>query len=147
MSNPLLHERKDNIDFCDFSGNCAVCRQALDDVRLSSHEFQMLKKEFEKTSLSKENILAHSSQAELIRFKQHVHKKRIFHYVIDGLNVGLKMKNNYLEQAKGVAQIVEHFVKRNKRVLVIGRKHMNNWPERQINYIKTNAEIFLTADK
>lgn len=124
-----------------------MCRQALDDVRLSSHEFRMLKKEFEKTSLSKENILAHSSQSELIRFKQHVNKKRIYHYVIDGLNVGLNVPNNYLEQAKSLAQIVEYFVKRNKRVLVIGRKHMNNWPERQMNYIKMNAEIFFTADE
>lgn len=124
-----------------------TCHQALDDVRLSSIEFQLLKKEFEKTSLSKENILARSSKAEFIRFKQHVNKKRNFHYVIDGLNVALIVPNNKLEQAKSLAQIVENFVQQKKRVLVIGRKHMDSWPEHQMNYIKTNATVFLTANE
>lgn len=130
------------------SGVCSTCQQQLDDVRLSSIEFQKLKKEFEKTSLSKENILAHSSQSELIRFKQHVNKKRNFHYVIDGLNVALIVPNNVLEQAKTLAKIVEQFVQRRKRVLVIGRKHMETqWPERQMNYIKTHADVFFTANE
>lgn len=125
-----------------------MCRQALDDVRLSSLEYQKLKKEFEKTSLSRANILARSSQAELIRFKQHVNKKRNFHYVIDGLNVAYTTSmDNTLEAAKSLAKIVEHFVQQKKRVLVIGRKHMDAWPEHQMNFIKTNANLFLTANE
>lgn len=125
-----------------------MCRQKLDDVRIPTIDFQNLKKEFEKTSLSKENILAHSTPAELIRFKQHVNKNRRFHYVIDGLNVAhTDVNNNTLERAKALAYMVEYFVQRKKRVLVIGRKHMDSWPERQINYIKTNANLFLTAEK
>lgn len=124
-----------------------MCRQALDEVRLSSIEFQMLKKEFEKMIFNKENILAHSSQSELIRFKQHVNKKRNYDCIIDGLNVALTVKDNYLEQAKSLARVVEYFVQRKKRILVIGRKHINTWPEHQMNYIKMNATVFLTADK
>lgn len=124
-----------------------MCHQALDEVRLSSIEFQMLKKEFEKTICNKENILAHSSQSELIRFKQNVSKKRSYDCIIDGLNVALTAKNNYLEQAKSLARIVEYFVQRKKHILVIGRKHMNTWSEHQMNYIKTNATVFLTANE
>lgn len=130
------------------SGNCSVCRQQLDDVRLPSIGFYKLKKEFEKTSLSNANILAGSSYAEFNRFKQHVNKKRIFHYVIDGLNVAFAgSTDNCLEQAKSLAKLVEHFVQRKKRVLIIGRKHMDTWPGPQINFIKTNATLFLTANE
>lgn len=120
-------------------------------IDLSTLEFQTLKKEFEKTSLNKEMILEHSTPSELIRFKQHVNKKRKFDYVIDGLNTAHAISastGNLLKQSKHLAEVVEHFVKRKKRLLVIGRKHMETWPDEQhLNYIKKNATVFLTADK
>lgn len=76
-----------------------------------------------------------------------MNKKRNYHYVIDGLNVALMIPNNKLEQAKLLAQIVEYYVRRKKRVLVVGRKHMDCWPEQQLNYIKTHANVFLTANE
>lgn len=93
-------------------------------------------------------ISTHSSMAEFIRFKQIVNKKNPFHYVIDGLNVSLTVQHNNLEQAKSVAQLVKHFAEQKKRVLVIGRKHVDSqWPEWQMNYIKSNAKVFLTANE
>lgn len=99
--------------------------------------------------MSKEIISKHSSPGELIRFKQNVNQKTHFHYVIDGLNVALlTVQHNNLEQAKTVAQLVERFAQQKKRVLVIGRKHMDTqWPEKQMTYIKTNASVFLTANE
>lgn len=126
-----------------------MCRQQLDNVRLPTIEFQKLKKEFEATSLSKANILARSSFGEFIRFKQIVNEKRSFHYVIDGLNVAYTgSTDKLLEQAKTLTKLVEHFVQRKKRVLIIGRKHMDDtWPGPQINFIKKNATLFLTANE
>jgi ribonuclease P protein 3 len=41
---------------------------------------------------------------------------------------------------------VSHFVNRGKKVLVMGRNHMNKWPKKNWRYIQENAEIFLTQD-
>lgn len=98
--------------------------------------------------MNKEIISKDSSAGEFIRFKQNVNKKSRFDYVIDGLNVAYTVLHNNLEQAKTVTQLVENFTEQKKRVLVIGRKHMETtWPEKQMNYIKAHATVFLTANK
>jgi mitochondrial ribonuclease P protein 3 len=42
--------------------------------------------------------------------------------------------------------VVDHFVKKDKNVLVFGRKHMNSWPKNHMMYIKQNATLFLTEN-
>lgn len=45
-----------------------------------------------------------------------------------------------------VAYVVAHFVEKNKKIVVLGRKHMGIWPKKQWTYIRNNARTFLTHD-
>lgn len=133
------------------SGKCSRCYQYLDPVRLPDLGYNTLKDALEKSVLSRKTILSSSNMSELIRFKQHVNKKRTFDVIVDGLNASHVKENvtgNALEQSKLVKNIVERFVDKRKRVLVIGRKHMEQkWPEYNWNFIQNNATVFLAADK
>lgn len=107
-----------------------------------------MKKDVEKYIVNKEKILEKSNTSELMRFKQVVNKKRKFDYVIDGLNTSLifHTTGNIMEQSIILKGIVEKLVNKRKRVLVIGRKHMEKWPELYLNYVKTKSTMFLTND-
>lgn len=134
----------------NFHGHCMHCQQDLDRTKLSKAEFIELKKKFEQTIMSKEMIARNSSRGELIRFQQQVNKKHVYHYVIDGLNVcrgAAGSKGNLVQQSRLLADLVKEYVDQRKRVLVIGRKHMEKWPEEQLNYIKKNAKFFLTSNE
>lgn len=115
---------------------------------MSKLEFNQLKKEVGKHILTKERILEKSSTSELIRFKQVVSAKRKFDYVIDGLNTSLHFKTtgNIMEQSKVLKSFVEQLASKRKRVLVIGRKHMETWPEYYLNDVKTKSTLFLVKD-
>lgn len=39
-----------------------------------------------------------------------------------------------------------YFVQQNKKVLVLGRQHMRNWPQKNWDYIAKNSTIFLTQN-
>lgn len=42
--------------------------------------------------------------------------------------------------------MINHFVQRNKKVLVCGRSHINKWPKRNLEIIYSKAAVFLTED-
>lgn len=42
--------------------------------------------------------------------------------------------------------MVAHFVRQNKRILVLGRQHMKNWPLKNWDYITKNSTVFLTEN-
>jgi ribonuclease P protein 3 len=42
--------------------------------------------------------------------------------------------------------VVHHFIKDSKKVMVLGRKHMVNWPKENMNYVMKNAVVFLAED-
>ena len=47
---------------------------------------------------------------------------------------------------KQLASVVKYFQNKNKHVLVLGRKHMNKWPKKTMQYVKDNAAVFLAND-
>lgn len=53
-------------------------------------------------------------------------------------NMGLNMISIWFK----LASVVSHFAERKLRVLVIGRKHMNGWPSKTMNYIRENSIFF-----
>ena len=41
---------------------------------------------------------------------------------------------------------MSHFARVGKKVLVLGRKHMSKWPQKNWKYVQKNATTFLTED-
>lgn len=42
--------------------------------------------------------------------------------------------------------VVQYFIRKTKKVAVIGRKHMLHWPKREMEYINQQASLFLASD-
>ena len=42
--------------------------------------------------------------------------------------------------------VVCHYVKQSKKVMILGRKHMANWPKQNMSYVTKNAAVFLAEN-
>lgn len=126
----------------NYTGECESCHKTLDSIQLSALEFKKLKTQFEKLFV-KNNM----NLSELGIFKQLVNSKKTYDFIIDALNVTRifpDSQGNIYRQSKLLAEMVEHLRRQNKRVFIIGKKHIEEWPEPSLNYIRRNASVFLT---
>ncbi|XP_031617902.1 proteinaceous RNase P 3-like [Contarinia nasturtii] len=125
----------------DKIGQCSSCNYQMPPLQQSQLEFNTLKREFEKVLKPK------IPSIELAFFRQIVNKKKIFDYAIDSLNVTRifpDFKGNLVKQGEILAKIVKQLRSNNKRVIVIGKKHVEKIPESSINLIRRNATVYLT---
>lgn len=126
----------------NYDGICENCQYQMERLQQSELEFQSLKREFEKV-LVKPKIIS----VELGVFRQLVNKKKTFDYIIDALNVTRMFpdsKGNIFKQGQLLARFVEELRAQNKKVFVVGKKHVEDWPEQSINSVRKNATVYLT---
>lgn len=126
----------------NYEGVCDQCQSQMQRWQQSTLEFNTFKKEFE-------NVLvkAKITSVELGVFRQMVNKKKTFDYTIDALNVTRvfpESKGNIFKQGKLLARVVEQLKAQNKKVFVVGKKHVDSWPEQSINFVRKNATVYLT---
>lgn len=126
-------------------GICQSCEYQMPQLIQSQLEFHTFKREFEKV-IVKPRI----PSVQLSVFRQMVNKKKSYDYVIDSLNVTRVFpdsKGNIFKQGKLLIEIVEQLKMNNKKVFVVGKKHIEMWPEQAINFIRKNATVFLSNHK
>ncbi|XP_055325484.1 mitochondrial ribonuclease P catalytic subunit-like [Sitodiplosis mosellana] len=126
-------------------GICQNCEHQMPSLLQSLLEFETLKREFEQLIL-KPRI----PSVQLGLFRQIVNKKQSYDYVIDSLNVTRNFpdsKGNIFKQGKLLTQIVEQLRMQNKKVLIVGKKHVETWPESAVNFIRKNTTVFLSNHK
>lgn len=127
------------------TGVCENCQHQMQRLQQSALEFHELKREFEKV-LVKPNI----TSVELPIFRQMVNKKKTFDYIVDALNVTRifpDSKGNLYKQGILLARLVEQLKARNKKVFIVGKKHVERWPEQSINFVRKNATVYLSQSK
>lgn len=131
------------------NGNCSTCRKVLSRNSLSDTEFNMLKDEFLNRVLIRSDIYLKTNPAELQRFKSFLETNGPYDCVVDGLNVaysaGVKNSNSR-KFATLLAHVVTYLSRTNRRILVLGRKHMNSWPADQMEKITSRADTFYTEN-
>lgn len=129
-------------------GKCPACAGQLPGVKLMESEFKKIAKTFLEDIIIKSDAFIKSNPTEIERFKAFVEKTKPYDCIIDGLNVAFSRGNKLspVVYSKILAQVVKHFVDQNKKCLVIGRKYMNGWPRREIQFIKQNSMFFLVDD-
>lgn len=129
-------------------GSCPSCKSTLPGVKLMDSEFQKMAKRFLDDIIIKSDVFIKTNPAELDRFKKFVDKFAPFDCVIDGLNVAYSngTKLNAKVYSKILAQVVKSFADRKEKCLVIGRKHMDSWPRKEMSFIKQNSHLFLMDD-
>ncbi|KAL7745692.1 hypothetical protein ACLKA6_009898 [Drosophila palustris] len=127
-------------------GKCAACQQHLQHVAISDAQFAELRGSFLDKVLIRKDVFQKSTPEEVARFKQFVEQTAPYDCVIDGLNVAYSTgtKKPPQQLAKLLATVVRYFRERRKRVLVLGRQHMRSWSKPAMQYIQSNASVFLT---
>ncbi|XP_037040469.1 mitochondrial ribonuclease P catalytic subunit-like [Bradysia coprophila] len=130
-------------------GECHSCGKHLrGGVKLTDDEFDSLRSHFW------HNISAKSTPKEMDSFKPFIDGTRTYDIVIDGLNVRTTRCRPVEPEAASVYEIhlsqltnvVKYFADRKKKVLVIGREHMNEWSKTQMDYIGEHADLFLAEN-
>lgn len=123
------------------SSRCPICKTILPAAKhLTSEELQMLQTAIHDRIIKRDkNIFLTTTPNEYDSFKKFIQKKGPFDVVIDGLNIGYRLnKNAVAEEAKRLAK------EENKRVLILGRRHMLRWPG--MNDLPRQVALYTTAD-
>jgi len=126
-------------------GICQNCKQKLQKLELNAQEFEDLKTGIFKNVIVGKNVFFRTTPDELRSFQDFVANMKKYDVVIDGLNVayslGVKQPSRVLSSL--LLAVVKHFANQNKKVLVLGRRHMSNWSKSDWSYITQNADTFL----
>ncbi|XP_052902232.1 mitochondrial ribonuclease P catalytic subunit [Anopheles moucheti] len=130
------------------SGKCSHCKGNLSSIIVTKDMFQRMRDAFLEAVLINREIFNRTTPEELNRFQTFLKKTLPYDVVIDGLNVAFSSGNqkNPTVYAQQVASVVRHYVRQKKRVLVIGRRHMDKWRSKEMKYIRENSFLFLTED-
>ncbi|GAB1609638.1 mitochondrial ribonuclease P catalytic subunit-like [Argonauta hians] len=128
------------------NGKCPNCHSPIDRLDIPFSEFRKLRELFFDKVLVGTDIYQKTNPAELEDFKYFVAENAPFDLVFDSLNVSFKigqLRNKSLQ----LRRVVEYFaLEKKKKILVIGRKYMKRWPEKDINVIKKLASCFFLED-
>ncbi|XP_072934837.1 mitochondrial ribonuclease P catalytic subunit [Epargyreus clarus] len=112
------------------SGECNCCKEKLDDIILSDKEFSLLQQNVKDKLIVGSDLFLKTSPGELERFLRFIEKTKPYDVVLDGLNIiyliGAK-HGSPMEKLKTLSMVVDHFLKQNKKILLLGRKHMFKW--------------------
>ncbi|XP_055634315.1 mitochondrial ribonuclease P catalytic subunit [Toxorhynchites rutilus septentrionalis] len=129
-------------------GKCSHCKSSLASIAVPEESFRALKDAFLQSVIVKKEIFNKTTPEELKRFQHFVKQTKPYDVVIDGLNVAFSTGNQKspATYAMQLASVVRHYVQRNKRVMVIGRQHMNRWKSKDMKYIREKSYLFLTED-
>lgn len=129
-------------------GKCSHCKSTLASIVVPEESFRALRDAFVQAVIIKKEIFNKTTPKELERFQVFLKKTTPYDVVIDGLNVAFSTGNqkNPAVYAMQIASVVKHYVRQRKRVLVIGRQHMDRWRSKDMKYIRENAFLFLTED-
>lgn len=129
-------------------GNCDICQAKLPHLQLMDREFNELQKHFLQSVLIRDDVFQKSSPDEVKLFLKIMQKCASYDCVIDGLNVVYSNGTNKNPNVYSgiLASVVKYFKEQDKRVLIIGRKHMLKWKTSAMLYVKKNADIFYTGN-
>ncbi|XP_053670196.1 mitochondrial ribonuclease P catalytic subunit [Anopheles nili] len=130
------------------NGKCSHCKGSLSSIVVPQEMFQELRDKFIEAVFIRKEIFNRTTPEELKRFQSFLSKTIPYDVVIDGLNVAFSSGNqkNPAVYSQQVAAVVRHYVRQKKRVLVIGRQHMDKWRSKEMKYIRENSFLFLTED-
>lgn len=106
---------------------CQNCKKYLSQTNISDQDYKCLleaiKKKFEPA-----NMYYTSFPKEIENFMMFIEKNKPFDIIIDGLNFIYTTERNKTLDCK-IIELLKFFGNQNKKILIIGRKHMSNFFE------------------
>lgn len=127
------------------SGQCLHCKDTLDRLLLSDKEFIQLQQNIKEKLLVGSDLFLKSSPDELKKFSNFVERTAPYDVVIDSLNVAYAVgKGTPANKLSMLFAVVDYFKERNKKILLLGRKHMFKWGKGSMERLTTNTNSFFT---
>ncbi|CAH0686337.1 unnamed protein product [Spodoptera exigua] len=126
-------------------GQCSCCKEKLDCLTLTNDEFNILQGIVKDKLIVGSDLFLKTSPEELKSFTEFVDKTAPYDIVLDGLNIayGVGMASHF-DKMRFLNQVVDHFVKQNKKILLLGRQHMMRWNMKLMQQIMRKTKYFFT---
>lgn len=143
-----MNDYKTSYSKVDRDGICSSCKRKLEACSLTREEFMILRDSFLKYSLQKSDIFINTTGSEFEKYCKYVDKYKPFDIVLDGLNVAHadqedKSRKNLAMQ---LFHVVNHLSKYVRRILVLGRYHMKEWPLPIMRAVRSKSSIFYVSN-
>ncbi|XP_059062618.1 mitochondrial ribonuclease P catalytic subunit [Achroia grisella] len=127
-------------------GKCSHCSEKLEPLQLTAEEFKVLQENVKEKLIVGSNLFLKTSPDELNRFLNFLDKTAPYDVVLDALNIAYAGKKGPLDRFKILHHVVDHYTKSNKRILLLGRKHMLKWKNHQLQGLISKTCSFFTDD-
>ena len=128
-------------------GTCRHCNTLLEKNELTVTEYKMLTESFMNNVFQDQDIFLNTRPEELKYYKDFIAKSGPFDIILDGLNIAFaRGRSSTKYAALNVEFVVSTYARQGKRVLVIGRKHMDNWPRQIMENIRKLGHVHLIQD-
>ncbi|XP_059579035.1 mitochondrial ribonuclease P catalytic subunit isoform X3 [Alligator mississippiensis] len=148
---------------------CPVCNQVLETIELSKKEYNILKKKIMKNVMQGNDIFKKTTPQELKRFQDFMENRLPYDIVLDGLNIvrcvsricgynvchpelwhTLCYPTDLSSRSKSeLFDVVSYFAQQNLRLLVLGRKHLNEfqfWKWNAMTARQGKVDFFFTEN-
>lgn len=116
---------------------------------MSPENIKKLKDAFFKDVMINKNVFLHSNPKEITNFLNFIDNHASFDMVIDGLNVAYsipKIKNPAM-CSKLLRAVIENVLESGKKkILLLGRNHMNKWKSKDMDYVRKFATCYFVDD-
>ncbi|RVE46968.1 hypothetical protein evm_008352 [Chilo suppressalis] len=127
-------------------GQCSYCREKLDCLKIGEEEFLTLQKNIKDKLIVGSDLFLKTTPQELDKFLKFIHKMAPFDIVLDALNIAYVARKGAFERVNLLSTVVDYFTNRNKKILLLGRKHMLYWPKKVMSDIMSKTCYFFTDD-
>ncbi|XP_028034689.1 mitochondrial ribonuclease P catalytic subunit [Bombyx mandarina] len=128
-----------------YNGRCQSCSKTLDCLKLSDEEFKTLQSNIKDKLIIGSDLFLKTSPQELEKFLNFIEKTGPYDIILDALNVSYSIgMHSQATGAKALHIVVEYFLNQNKKVLILGRKHILTWKKNLIGDMLSKTSSFFT---
>lgn len=130
------------------AGACNRCGRKLEMYRLTDAEWEELRQGVMERCLVGDDPYLSSNPRELAKFQGFLEHAPAYGVVLDGLNVALSKGNpSRRDKAQQLLKAVQHYAVNEKQtVLLVGRKHMLQWPADIMDTVWHHCVRYLAND-
>ncbi|GAU87294.1 hypothetical protein RvY_00172-2 [Ramazzottius varieornatus] len=135
-------------------GECKACHEYMEAIVVKKQEFEELQKNFINAVIEGSDVFLHTNPQELQRYRDFVEQNKPFDVIVDGLNVAYHQgggggggRDAPKRLSRQLRVVVEHLLKRKqKKILVVGRKHMLSWPSYEMGILRDKVHLFFAEN-
>ncbi|CAH2258791.1 jg12543 [Pararge aegeria aegeria] len=139
-----------NVKFTEIKkdrGQCKNCNHTLDCLRLTTEEFTTLQQNIKEKLIVGSDLFLKTSPDELERFMDFVGRTAPYDIVLDALNIAyVAGRGDVNDRVRLLTTVVNHFLQKKKKILLLGRKHMLKWKRGTLLQLTKNTQSFFTEN-